>query len=91
MPLTLQAKLLRILQDNCVRPLGTNQERRIDIRIMAATNRHLEEEVRQGRFRKDLFYRLETFAIEVSPLRSGIGGMIWISSPPISWKFSVPN
>jgi two-component system, NtrC family, response regulator AtoC len=69
MPLVLQAKLLRILQDNCVRPVGANQERHINIRIMAATNRNLEEEVHQGRFRKDLFYRLETFAIEVPPLR----------------------
>jgi two-component system, NtrC family, response regulator AtoC len=69
MPLALQAKLLRILQDGRVRPLGANQERRVDVRIVAATNRDLEEEVRQGRFREDLFYRLETFALEVPPLR----------------------
>ncbi|ADE16569.1 sigma-54 factor interaction domain-containing protein [Nitrosococcus halophilus Nc 4] len=69
MPLALQAKLLRILQDGRVRPLGANQERCVDVRIIAATNRNLEEEVNQGRFREDLFYRLETFVLPVPPLR----------------------
>lgn len=69
MPLTLQAKLLRFLQDGGVRPLGSNQEQCVDVRILAATNRDLKHEVTEGRFREDLFYRLETFTLRVPPLR----------------------
>jgi len=69
MPVEMQAKLLRVLQDGRVRPVGTNQERQLDVRIIAATNRNLEAEVSQGRFREDLYFRLETFTINVPPLR----------------------
>jgi DNA-binding NtrC family response regulator len=69
MPLALQAKLLRILQDKRIRPVGANREQRVDVRIVAATNRDLDMEVSKGRFREDLFYRLETFALQVPPLR----------------------
>lgn len=69
MPLQLQAKLLRILQDGLVRPVGTNTEKRINVRIIAATNCNLEEKVSSGHFREDLFYRLETFNLHVPPLR----------------------
>lgn len=69
MPLTLQAKLLRMLQDGKVRPVGANREQQVDVRIVAATNQDLEDEVRRGHFREDLFYRLETFALHVPPLR----------------------
>ncbi|MDO3377217.1 sigma-54-dependent transcriptional regulator [Geoalkalibacter halelectricus] len=69
MPIELQAKLLRILQDGKVRPVGANRETQIDVRIIAATNRNLEEQVRQGRFREDLYFRLETFGLHVPPLR----------------------
>jgi len=69
MPLFMQAKLLRLLQDGKVRPVGENQEEQVDVRILAATHRDLEEEVRQGHFREDLFYRLETFTLRVPPLR----------------------
>jgi DNA-binding NtrC family response regulator len=69
MPLAMQSKLLRILQDGSMRPVGENRERQVDTRILAATNRDLVAEVANGRFREDLFYRLETFAIEVPPLR----------------------
>ena len=55
MPLFMQAKLLRLLQDGKVRPVGGNQEEQVDVRILAATHRDLEEEVRQGHFREDLF------------------------------------
>jgi len=69
MPLFMQAKLLRLLQDGKVRPVGENLEEQVDVRILAATHRDLEEEVRQGHFREDLFYRLETFTLRVPPLR----------------------
>lgn len=64
-----QVKLLRVLQESEIRPLGSNKRRAIDVRIIAATNRNLGEDVRSGKFRQDLFYRLATFEIEVPPLR----------------------
>jgi two-component system, NtrC family, response regulator AtoC len=69
MPLFMQAKVLRLLQDYKVRPVGSNQEEQVDVRILTATNRELEEEVRHGHFREDLFYRLETFTLRVPPMR----------------------
>ncbi|MFW6201101.1 MAG: sigma 54-interacting transcriptional regulator, partial [Gemmatimonadota bacterium] len=69
MPLELQAKLLRVLQDGTIRRVGSNETRTVDVRVVAATNRDIDEEMREGRFREDLFYRLETFRLEVPPLR----------------------
>lgn len=69
MPLPMQAKLLRILQDGAVRPVGGNHEQQVNVRIIAATNRDLHREVDAGEFREDLFYRLETFTLPVPPLR----------------------
>ena len=69
MPMEMQAKLLRILEDGRIRPVGSNQETQLDVRIIAATNRDLDEEVRNGRFREDLYFRLQTFAMQVPPLR----------------------
>jgi DNA-binding NtrC family response regulator len=69
MPGAMQSKLLRILQDGRMRPVGENRERQVDVRIVAATNRDLEADIEEGGFRADLFYRLETFAFEVPPLR----------------------
>jgi DNA-binding NtrC family response regulator len=69
LPLLLQAKLLRVLEENEVRPVGGTRVRRIDVRFIAATNRNLEEKVREGSFRKDLYYRLAVVQIVVPPLR----------------------
>ncbi|MFH0901248.1 MAG: sigma 54-interacting transcriptional regulator [Pseudomonadota bacterium] len=69
MSLGLQAKLLRVLQEGSIRPLGAIQEKQIDVRIICATNRDLASEVQGGRFRQDLYYRLMVFPIRVPPLR----------------------
>ncbi|WP_447973416.1 sigma-54-dependent transcriptional regulator [Nitrospira sp. Kam-Ns4a] len=69
LPLPLQAKLLRVLEDNEVRPVGGTRVKRVDMRFIAATNKDLEEKVQTGEFRKDLYYRLAAFVIKVPPLR----------------------
>jgi DNA-binding NtrC family response regulator len=65
----LQAKLLRILEDGQYRRVGSTKERRANVRVIAATNKHLEEEQKQGRFREDLFFRLNVISIVLPPLR----------------------
>ena len=69
MPMASQAKLLRVLQEGEFERLGSSKTIRVDVRIIAATNRDLEKEVRKGRFRQDLWYRLNVFPIDVPPLR----------------------
>ncbi len=69
MPMALQAKLLRAVQDGSIRPVGQDTEEQVDVRIIAATHRDLKQKVEEGSFREDLFYRLETFALSVPPLR----------------------
>jgi len=69
LPLELQAKLLRVIQHHEFERLGSSHTIKIDVRIVATTNRDLKEEVRHGRFREDLFYRLNVFPITVPPLR----------------------
>jgi DNA-binding NtrC family response regulator len=69
MPLAMQAKLLRVLEDGSVRAVGSDHEIRTDARVIAATNQRLVEEVRTGRFREDLFYRLDAVRLRAPPLR----------------------
>jgi len=65
----LQSKLLRVLQDQEIRPVGGNKAVRVDVRVIAATNKDLKKEIAEGRFRQDLFYRLNVIAIHIPPLR----------------------
>jgi formate hydrogenlyase transcriptional activator len=68
-PLAMQAKLLRVLQEQELERLGDTRTHKVNVRVIAASNRHMKKEVDQGRFRQDLFYRLSVFPIEVPPLR----------------------
>lgn len=75
MPLPLQSKLLRVLQEQECEPLGSNRVIPLDVRILAATSRDLEAMVEEGRFRKDLFYRLNVLNISLPPLRDRLGDL----------------
>ena len=79
LPLNLQTKLLHVIEDKQVRSVGSEQARNVDVRIVAATNRNLEEMVKEGKFREDLYFRLSMFNIHMPPLRerrSDISGLI---------------
>jgi len=69
LPTSLQVKLLRVLQERKVRGVGAAAESSVDVRVLAATNRNVEEDVKSGKFRQDLYYRLNVIRIEVAPLR----------------------
>ncbi|MGE5216952.1 MAG: sigma-54-dependent transcriptional regulator [Chloroflexota bacterium] len=71
-PLTLQAKLLRVIEDREVRPLGSNKSEKVDVHLISASNRALEELVQDGRFRHDLYYRLNVIRIDLPPLRDRV-------------------
>ncbi|MBA2652191.1 MAG: sigma-54-dependent Fis family transcriptional regulator [Tatlockia sp.] len=69
MPLAMQVKLLRVLQERCFERVGSNKSIEVDVRIIAATHRNLELAIKEGKFREDLFYRLNVFPIDMPPLR----------------------
>ncbi len=70
MPLSMQVKLLRVLQERCFERVGSNKSIEVNVRIIAATHRNLEVAIQEGKFREDLFYRLNVFPIEMPPLRN---------------------
>jgi sigma-54 specific flagellar transcriptional regulator A len=72
MPLPMQVKLLRVLQERCFERVGSNKSIDVNVRIIAATHRNLETAIREGKFREDLFYRLNVFPIEMPPLRDRV-------------------
>jgi len=69
LPLDMQVKLLRVLQERTILPIGASREVDIDVRVVAATHKHLEQEVAEGRFREDLYYRLNVLPCQTTPLR----------------------
>jgi transcriptional regulator with PAS, ATPase and Fis domain len=73
LPGSLQAKLLRVLEDGSLRRIGSLQERRVNVRLLAATNRNLAKEVEANRFREDLYYRINVMSLELPPLRERQG------------------
>ena len=75
MSMPAQAKLLRVLQEGVIEPLGTNESVRVDVRVISATNRNLKERVAEGLFREDLYYRLNVLNIDIPPLRERKGDL----------------
>jgi transcriptional regulator with GAF, ATPase, and Fis domain len=90
LPGSLQPKLLRALEDGSIRRVGSHRERRVDVRLIAATNRNLSEEVAAGRFREDLYYRINVMSLELPPLRRRDGDIALLTREFLgpSWTIS---
>ncbi|MCG8584279.1 MAG: sigma-54 dependent transcriptional regulator, partial [Pirellulales bacterium] len=86
MPGSLQAKLLRVLEDGSMRRVGSLKERRVNVRLLVATNRRMDEEVAAGRFREDLYYRINVMSLELPPLRNRAGDI-----PLLVERFLAPD
>tara|TARA_B100000073_G_scaffold316700_1_gene293546 strand:- start:409 stop:1578 length:1170 start_codon:yes stop_codon:yes gene_type:complete len=80
MPLNLQAKILRVLQERIVTPLGGQRDIPIDVRVIATTNRNMPDEVQNGKFREDLYYRLNVFPLETMQLSNRIGDLLPVTT-----------
>ncbi len=85
MPLGLQPKLLRVLQERRVRPVGGREEVPIDVRVIAATNRDLDSAIEEGRFREDLYYRINVVHIPLPPLRARVGDILPLAQHFLSY------
>ena len=90
MPLNLQVKLLRVLQEREFERVGGSQTIKVDIRILAATNRNLAESVARGAFREDLYYRLNVIHLEIPPLRQRVGDVPLLANH-FAQKFAAEN
>ncbi len=86
MPGSLQAKLLRVLEDGSMRRIGSVKQRRVNVRLLAATNRNMANEVKAGRFREDLYYRINVMSLNLPPLRERTGDV-----PLLARKFLGPD
>ena len=88
--ISLQPKLLRVLEDGSLRRVGSAVERRVNVRIIAATNRRLEQEVAQNRFREDLYYRINVMSLELPPLRTRSGDIALLANYflPKGWRIT---
>jgi len=91
MPLALQAKLLRFLQERVLERLGGREEIEVDVRVLCATHRHLEQMISDGDFRQDLFYRLSEISIEIPPLRQRTGDAVLLAQTFLRRQAEIDN
>ena len=94
MPMSMQVHLLRVLEEHSIRPVGSNVETKVDVRVLAATNRQLADAVKEGKFREDLYYRLNVLSIRMPPLRKRLGDLALLGNhfaDKLSVELGVPR